>query len=185
MLATQGRVRTVPTGWLTTGREFVTIGSVTLSSRGLLIVGISAALTIGLQYAVGRTRFGRMMRAVAEDMECASYLGVNVNRVISLTFALGSALAGAAGVLVSLYYTQVDFMMGFGAGMKAFTAAVLGGIGNLPGAVLGGLTLGIAESLGTTLVSPVYKDAVAFAILILTLVVRPNGILGKDAGEKV
>ena len=125
------------------------------------------------------------MRAVAEDVECAAYMGVPVNRVITFTFALGSALAGAAGVLVSLYFTQVDFTMGFAAGMKAFTAAVLGGIGSIPGAVLGGLVLGVAESLGTMLAAPVYKDAIAFVVLILALVIRPDGILGTDRRENV
>lgn len=163
----------------------VKLGSVTVSSTGLLIVAVSALLTLGLQFVVRRTTAGRMMRATAEDAECAAYMGIPVDRVIALTFALGSALAGAAGVLVGLYYTQVDFMMGFSAGMKAFTAAVLGGIGSLPGAVLGGLVLGTAESLGTTLISPVYKDAIAFAILILALIIRPSGILGNSAAEKV
>ena len=185
MLATQGRVRTVPTGWLVEGRGTIAFGSVTVPFTGVLILAVSTVLTLGLQFVVRRTRAGRMMRAVSEDMECASYVGIPVDRVIAFTFALGSALAGAAGVLVSLYYTQVDFAMGFSAGMKAFTAAVLGGIGSLPGAVLGGLVLGIAESLGTIMVAPVYKDAIAFGILILALVVRPNGILGENVQEKV
>ncbi len=185
MLATQGRVRTVPTAWLVAGRETFRMGEVTVSFTGLLIVVLSGLLTLGLQYTVKRTRAGRMMRATAEDLECAAYMGIPVDRVIAFTFSLGSALAGAAGVLVGLYYTQVDFMMGFSAGMKAFTAAVLGGIGSLPGAVLGGLVLGVAESLGTTLVAPVYKDAIAFGILILALVLRPSGILGENVREKV
>jgi branched-chain amino acid transport system permease protein len=185
MLATQGRAKTYPTGWLAKGTAMVKVGSVTVPFTGVLVVAVSAALMLGLQYAVKRTRLGRMMRATAEDTECAAYMGIPVDRVIGFTFALGSALAGAAGVLVGLYYTQVDFMMGFSAGMKAFTAAVLGGIGNLPGAVLGGIVLGMAESLGTTLVSPVYKDAVAFAILIAALIVRPDGILGESVSEKV
>ncbi|MEX0974784.1 MAG: branched-chain amino acid ABC transporter permease, partial [Bacillota bacterium] len=185
MLATQGRVRTVPTGWLVEGRGTIAFGNVTVPFTGVLILAVSTVLTLGLQFVVRRTRAGRMMRAVSEDMECASYVGIPVDRVIAFTFALGSALAGAAGVLVGLYYTQVDFAMGFSAGMKAFTAAVLGGIGSLPGAVLGGLVLGIAESLGTIMVAPVYKDAIAFGILILALVVRPNGILGENVQEKV
>lgn len=185
MLATQGRVRTVPTDWLFAGREAVAFGGVTVPSTGLLIVAVSAALTLGLRYGIGRTQAGRMLRAVAEDMECAAYMGVPVDKVIAFTFALGSALAGAAGVLVSLHFTQVDFMMGFAAGLKAFTAAVLGGIGSIPGAVLGGLTLGIAESLGTTLVAPVYKDVIAFGILIIVLLVRPDGMLGRSLREKV
>jgi branched-chain amino acid transport system permease protein len=185
MLATQGRVRTFPTGWLTSGRGTLAFGSVTVPFTGALIIAASAVLTVGLQYVVRHTRAGQMMRATAEDVECASYMGIPVDRVIAFTFALGSALAGAAGVLVGLYYTQVDFLMGFSAGMKAFTAAVLGGIGTLPGAVLGGLVLGVAESLGTMLVAPVYKDAIAFAILILVLILRPGGILGDAGAEKV
>jgi len=185
MLATEGRVRTVPTAWLFGGRDAVTLGAVTIPSTGLLIIGVSAVLMAVLRYAVARTRPGRMMRAVAEDMECAAYMGIPVNRVITFTFALGSALAGAAGVLVSLHFTQVDFTMGFAAGMKAFTAAVLGGIGSIPGAVLGGLILGVAESLGTMLAAPVYKDAIAFGVLILALVIRPDGILGAACREKV
>lgn len=185
MLSTQGRVRTVPTEWLFGGRDAVTVGAVTVPATGVLIVAVSTALMIALRYVVANTTLGRLMRAVAEDAECASYMGVNINRVITFTFALGSALAGAAGVLVSLYFTQVDFTMGFTAGMKAFTAAVLGGIGSIPGAMLGGLALGIAESLGTMLIAPVYKDAITFGILILTLVVRPNGILGRASIEKV
>lgn len=185
MLATQGRVRTVPTDWLLGSRQAFEVAGMTIAPTGICIVAVSAVLTLGLRYYVARTRTGRMMRAVSMDMECAAWMGIPVNRVVASTFALGSALAGAAGVLVGLHFTQVDFMMGFSAGMKAFTAAVLGGIGNIPGAVLGGLLLGVAESLGTAVISPVYKDAIAFGILILALIVRPDGILGRSAGEKV
>ncbi len=119
------------------------------------------------------------MRAVAEDREVAAIMGVNVRRVISLTFLLGSALGGAAGVLVGLYYTQIDFFMGYSAGLKAFTAAVLGGIGNIRGAMLGGLVLGLIESLAVTFINPAYRDVVAFVVLILVLVFRPTGLLGE------
>jgi branched-chain amino acid transport system permease protein len=123
------------------------------------------------------------MRAVAEDREMARVVGVNLNRTVSLTFFLGSALGGAAGVMVGLYYTQIDFFMGYSAGLKAFTAAVLGGIGNIYGAMLGGLVLGIIESLGVTFLNPAYRDVIAFVVLILTLVFKPTGILGETLSE--
>jgi branched-chain amino acid transport system permease protein len=134
----------------------------------------------GLHALVQRTTLGRSIRAVAEDREMAAIMGVNVRRVIATTFFLGSALGGAAGVLVGLYYTQIDFFMGYSAGLKAFTAAVLGGIGNIRGAMLGGLVLGIVESLAVTFVNPAFKDVIAFLILILTLVFRPTGLLGES-----
>jgi len=112
-------------------------------------------------------------------------MGIPVDRVISTTFFIGSALAGAGGVLVGLYYTQIDFYMGFAAGMKAFTAAVLGGIGNIRGAMLGGLLLGLAESLGVAFISPVYKDVIAFSMLIVLLIFKPSGLLGEQVPVKV
>ena len=111
----------------------------------------------------------------------ATVMGIDVNRVVGLTFFLGSALGGAAGVLVGLYYTQIDFVMGYSAGLKAFTAAVLGGIGNIKGAMLGGLLLGVIESLASTFINPAFKDVVAFAVLILTLVFQPRGLLGESS----
>jgi branched-chain amino acid transport system permease protein len=144
-------------------------------------VNVSALLMMwGLHLVVQRTTLGRSIRAVAEDREMAAIVGVNVRRVIATTFFLGSALGGAGGVLVGLYYTQIDFFMGYSAGLKAFTAAVLGGIGNIRGAMLGGLVLGIVESLAVTFVNPAFKDVIAFAILILTLVFRPTGLLGES-----
>jgi branched-chain amino acid transport system permease protein len=113
----------------------------------------------------------------------AAIIGVNVRRVIAVTFFLGSALAGAGGVLVGLYYTQIDFFMGYSAGLKAFTAAVLGGIGNIRGAMLGGLLLGVIESVAVTFINPAYKDVVAFAVLIVTLVMRPTGLLGDVSAQ--
>ena len=124
------------------------------------------------------------MRAVAEDREVAAIMGVRVWRVIALTFFLGSALGGAAGVLLGLYYTQIDFFMGYAAGLKAFTAAVLGGIGNIRGAMLGGLVLGLIESMAVTFVDPAYKDVIAFAVLILVLVFKPSGLLGELVPEE-
>jgi branched-chain amino acid transport system permease protein len=145
----------------------------------LVIAGISAVMMWGLHVLVQRTTLGRSIRAVAEDREIAAVMGVNVWGVVSTTFAIGSALGGAAGVLVGLYYTQIDFLMGYSAGLKAFTAAVLGGIGNIRGAMLGGVLLGIIESLASTFINPAYKDAISFAVLILVLVFRPGGILGE------
>jgi branched-chain amino acid transport system permease protein len=125
------------------------------------------------------------MRATSQDREAAEYMGIRTQRVISAAFIVGSGLAGIAGVMIGLYYTQVDFMIGFSAGMKAFTAAVLGGIGNVRGAMAGGLVLGLAESLGVLFLAPVYKDVIVFSVLIAVLILRPQGILGKPVDEKV
>src|SRR5439155_8578678 len=156
------------------------LGGVSVSYLLLVMVGAAALMMVGLHQLVQRTALGRCIRAVAEDREMAAIMGVNVRRVIATTFFLGSALGGAGGVLVGLYYTQIDFFMGYSAGLKAFTAAVLGGIGNIRGAMLGGLVLGIVESLAVTFVNPAFKDVIAFAILILTLVFRPTGLLGES-----
>jgi branched-chain amino acid transport system permease protein len=159
------------------------VAGVSISVLVLVMVGVAGLLMWGLHVLVQRTNLGRAIRAVAEDREMAAVMGVNVRRVIASTFFLGSALGGAGGVLVGLYYTQIDFFMGYSAGLKAFTAAVLGGIGNIRGAMLGGLILGLVESLAVTFMNPAYKDVVAFAILILTLVFRPTGILGENVSD--
>jgi branched-chain amino acid transport system permease protein len=159
------------------------VAGVSISALVLVMIGVAALMMWGLHVLVQRTNLGRAIRAVAEDREMAAVMGVNVRRVIASTFFLGSALGGAGGVLVGLYYTQIDFFMGYSAGLKAFTAAVLGGIGNIRGAMLGGLILGLVESLAVTFMNPAYKDVVAFAILILTLVIRPTGILGETAPD--
>ena len=125
------------------------------------------------------------MRACSLDLEAASLMGVNVNRIISVTFALGSALAAAGGVMVGLYYNAVWPYMGTMAGMKAFAAAVLGGIGSIPGAMLGGVILGILEIMGVAYLSSSYKDAIAFAVLIIVLIIRPQGLLGQKKTKKV
>jgi len=152
---------------------------VSVSALVLVIAGTAGLMMWGLNALVQRTTLGRSIRAVAEDREIAAVMGVNVWGVVATTFFLGSALGGAAGVLVGLYYTQIDFLMGYSAGLKAFTAAVLGGIGNIRGAMLGGIILGIVESLASTLINPAFKDAISFAVLILVLVFRPGGILGE------
>jgi branched-chain amino acid transport system permease protein len=146
----------------------------------------------GLYYFIQNTKIGKAMRAVAEDKDVAALMGIDVDRVITITFALGAAMAGAGGVLYGLMFRQVNFFMGFFPGLKAFTAAVLGGIGNVPGAMLGGLFLGIFESLGPSLFleglgipAPFQlKDAIAFTMLVLVLIFRPTGIMGVDLGKK-
>ena len=156
---------------------------VNVSALVIVIVVVSLLLMWGLVALIQRTSLGRAIRAVSEDREMATALGIDANRVVGLTFFLGSALAGAAGVLVGLYYTQIDFVMGYSAGLKAFTAAVLGGIGNIKGAMLGGLLLGVIESLASTFINPAFNDVVAFAVLILTLVFKPEGILGEKLAD--
>ena len=150
----------------------------------LVMVAVSLSLTWALILLVQKTTLGRSIRAVSEDREMASVMGVNVGQVIGLTFFLGSALGGAAGVLVGLYYTQIDFVMGYSAGLKAFTAAVLGGIGNIKGAMVGGLLLGLIESIAVTFINPAFKDVVAFAVLILVLMFRPEGIFGEALSDR-
>jgi branched-chain amino acid transport system permease protein len=149
----------------------------------VVMIAVAGAMMWGLHLLVQRTSLGRSIRAVAEDREIAQVMGVNVGFVIGMTFFLGSALAGAAGVLVGLYYTQIDFLMGYSAGLKAFAAAVLGGIGNIRGAMLGGLLLGIIESVSITFINPAFKDVIAFLVLIGMLVFRPEGLLGERLAD--
>ena len=151
----------------------------------LAVVAIAVVMMAALWLFVQKTRTGTAVRAAAIDQGAAQLMGIDVNRVISLVFLIGPALGGAAGLLVGLYYGQVNFTMGWIYGMKAFTAAILGGIGNIPGAMVGGLLLGIIEALGAAYISIAWKDAIAFAVLILILVVRPTGLLGERVAEKV
>jgi len=160
-------------------------GSVLLDIKNIYIVVITIVLMLALQYVVHRTKIGKAMRAVSLDKETAELMGVNVNKVISYTFAMGSALAGAAGVLVGVYYNTINPLMGLTPGLKAFVAAVLGGIGIIPGAVFGGLSLGMIETIVSANGGSIFKDAVAFAILILVLLIKPNGLLGRATKEKV
>ncbi len=158
---------------------------VQLTSIQLTILLTAIFLMIALQVIVKYTKMGRAMRAVSVDEKAAQLMGINVNRTISFTFALGSALAGAAGVLIGLYYNSVDPMMGAMPGIKAFVAAVFGGIGIIPGAALGGVTIGLLETgVVATSLSP-FKDAVVYLILIVILLVKPAGLLGKNRKEKV
>lgn len=159
------------------------IFGVSVSALMIVMIITAAALMWALVAFVQRSSLGRAIRAVSEDREMAGVMGVDVGRVVGMTFFLGSALAGAAGVLIGLYYTQIDFVMGYSAGLKAFTAAVLGGIGNIKGAMLGGLALGLIESVAVTFINPAFKDVVAFAVLILVLLFRPEGLLGENLAD--
>ena len=161
------------------------IAGLRISHTAVLVLGIAVILMIGLQLLVSRSQLGRSMRATAQDAEVAGLMGIDVSRVITSTFFIGSALAGAAGCLVALYYTQIDYLMGFTAGIKAFAAAVLGGIGSIRGAMAGGLILGLVEAMAATLISAAYKDLVAFALLVGVLALRPAGLFGRRAMERV
>jgi branched-chain amino acid transport system permease protein len=168
------------------------IGGATVSDLQIFIVALACAIMAGLLWLVHRTRLGRAMRATSQNPEVAGLMGVNINTVISITFVIGSALAAVAGIMVSAYYGIAHYFMGFMLGLKAFTAAVLGGIGNLAGAMLGGLLLGIIESLGAGYIGPLtggflgshYQDVFAFLVLILVLVFRPSGLLGERVAER-
>jgi len=163
----------------------IQIGSVTIDSVQILVLVLGVLLMVGLQLLVNRTRLGRQMRAVAADREAAEMLGINVNFVITATFFLGSALAGVAGIMGGLLFNQVTSTIGFIAGLKAFTAAVVGGIGSIPGAVLGGLLIGVAESFITGYISSTYSNLLVFALLIAVMLVRPSGLLGRAQLQKV
>lgn len=158
---------------------------VAISNRQLLILGAAVALMVLLHLVVHKTKMGKAMRAVSHDRDAARLMGINVDNTISFTFAIGSALAAAAGVLFGQLYGTVHPMMGLLPGLKAFVAAVLGGIGIIPGAMLGGLILGLAEAGVSAAGYSTYRDAVAFAILIIILIVKPTGLLGKNVREKV
>ena len=158
---------------------------VRLSNVQIVVVITTLVLLAIFSWLVARTRLGRDMRACEQDQTMAALLGVDVDRTISMTFVVGSALAAVAGIMYLLYYGQVDFNMGFVAGIKAFTAAVLGGIGSLPGAMLGGLAIGLIETLWSAYFSVEYKDVAAFSILIIVLIFMPTGLLGRPEVEKV
>ena len=151
----------------------------------ILVLVLGLVLMVGLQQVVNRTRLGKQMRAVAADREAAEMMGINVNFVISATFFLGSALAGIAGVMGGLLFNQVTATIGFIVGLKAFTASVVGGIGSLPGAMLGGLLIGVAESFITGYISSTYTNLLVFALLIVVLLVRPSGLFGRAQLQKV
>jgi branched-chain amino acid transport system permease protein len=173
-------------------QTFYPIGPITISSVNILVIVVSLVLMVALTWLVNRTRIGRAMRAVAQDREAAALMGVNVDRIIAITFFIGAALAGAAGFIYGLQYGTTIFYLGFQLGLFAFTAAVLGGIGNLAGAMLGGVLIGIVEALASLIPDSVlphggsaWHEAIIFAILILILVFRPSGLLGQRTPEKV
>ena len=159
--------------------------SVNVSYLQMMIIAMTIVLMAGFTWLIAATPLGRAQRATEQDRVMASLLGVNTDRTISLTFVLGAVLAAVAGVMVTMYYGVVDFYIGFLAGLKAFTAAVLGGIGSLPGAMLGGLLIGLIESYWSAYFSIEYKDVAAFSILVIVLIFRPTGLLGRPEVEKV
>ena len=177
-------VRTFPpmSGFITRPFQFC---DVVINMQQIMIVAITIFLMIVLQFIVRKTRIGKSMRAVSLDSDAAQLMGINVNTTISFTFALGSALAGAAGIMVGVYYNSINPLMGTMPGLKAFVAAVFGGIGIIPGAMLGGYLIGIIEVLVSGYGNSMYRDAVVFGILILVLIIKPTGILGKNVREKV
>ena len=161
------------------------IGGLSVSSIQIIVIILSALLMIALNYVVNHTKRGKAMQAVSFDRQAASLMGISVNRIISFTFALGSVLAAAGGVLFAIAYPQISPVMGMMPGLKAFVAAVLGGIGSIPGAMLGGFILGIAETFTRGFISSQFSDAITFSILIVVLLFRPTGILGKKIRVKV
>lgn len=165
--------------------EVIKLGSLSLETSKILMLVVSIMLVVFLQFIVFKTKIGKAMRAASYDIEAASLMGINVNNIISITFAIGSALAGAAGVLVSLAFKIVEPYMGMIPGLKAFIAAVLGGIGSIPGALIGGLLIGLTETLTKAYISTILSDAIVFAILIIILLVKPSGLLGIKINEKV
>lgn len=159
-------------------------GDAVLRLREVLIWTIAVVLMIGLHFFVQRSKMGKAMRATAQDPEAARMMGVEVDRVIIIAFFLGSALAGAGGLIFGLYYNFTSFIIGFTAGLRAFTAAVLGGIGNVPGAMLGGVIIGLIEAMGGQFIATAWTDVIIFSILVLVLVFRPAGLLGRIAPNK-
>jgi branched-chain amino acid transport system permease protein len=163
----------------------IAVGGLNFTVLQLLILGISFLLMAVLTIVIQRTTWGAAVRATALDRDTAALMGINFNKVIRFIFTLGPALGGLTGVMVGMYYRQISFTMGWNYGLKAFTATILGGIGNLPGAMFGGLILGVLEMLGSAYISTAWKDVFVFLILILVLIFRPNGLFGEKTAEKV
>jgi len=160
-------------------------GGLVISNFFVIVLTVSVVLLVGLELIVKKTRIGKAMRAVSFNREAANLMGIATDNVITFTFALGSALAAAAGVLVALNYPKIEPLMGLMPGLKAFVAAVLGGIGNITGAMLGGMIMGVSETLVKGYISSTYAEAIAFVILIVILIFKPSGLFGRGAGEKV
>jgi branched-chain amino acid transport system permease protein len=184
LAATSGQIEAFSTDLDFAG---VDIAAVHVTTTQMILVGSAVLLMAAMQVFVSRTLWGKAMRAIAIDIDACLLMGIDVNRVIALTFFVGSALAGAAGVMAGVYYGSLYYFMGFLIGLKAFTAAVIGGIGSIPGAMLGGLVLGLLEAFGTQIqvVGTEWKDVFVFAILILLLVFRPTGLLGRTEVERM
>ena len=164
------------------GIEF---GHIKITYIQIVMLAISALIMIILTLFVGRTMVGKAMRAISQDQDTCRLMGINVNKVIGMTFVIGSALAAVAGGMACVYYGNVQYNMGFAIGIKAFTAAVIGGIGSIPGAMMGGILLGVLEAIGTQLLGSQWKDVFAFGLLILILILRPNGLMGKTEVERM
>ncbi|MCW2278355.1 branched-chain amino acid ABC transporter permease [Heliophilum fasciatum] len=184
VLAVGAKVRTFPNVFPEVKFQLFN-GAIVVTNRQLVIMVVTVLLMLLLQYIVHRTKIGKAMRAVSHDAQAAMLMGINVNNTVSATFAIGSALAAAAGVLVGVYYNAINPYMGIMPGLKAFVAAVVGGIGVIPGAFVGGLSLGVIEALVSGYGSSLWRDAVAFALLIIILIVKPSGLFGSNAREKV
>jgi branched-chain amino acid transport system permease protein len=184
MAATHGEYKAFTTGL---GYEGIDMGHIHITYTQMVMVSATAVLMVILHLFISRTLYGKAMRAISIDMDACRLMGIDVNRIIALTFFVGSALAAAAGVMAGVYYGSIHFFMGFVIGLKAFTAAVIGGIGSIPGAMLGGLVLGLLESFGTQLpwVGTEWKDVFAFGLLILLLIFKPTGILGRTEIERM
>ena len=165
--------------------RMIEVGGAQISTLELTITGIALLLLVGLQAMLRRTRLGLAMRAIAQDGRVAGLMGIDTNRVVALAFGVGAAVGGVGGVLTGIYYNSVDISMGYSAGLKGFSAMVIGGMGSLPGAILGGFLLGTAETAATTIFWSGYRDIVAFSLLILVLIVRPSGLLGTPEIRKV
>lgn len=160
-------------------------GQLTISYISLLTIAACVVIMLALTTFVSKSKMGKAMRACSEDKGAAQLMGINVNRVISLVFLIGPGLGGVAGIMVGIYYGQIDFLMGWSYGLKAFIAAILGGIGNIPGAMIGGLILGVSEALASAYIAVAWKDVVAFLVLILILIIRPTGLLGERTADKL
>jgi branched-chain amino acid transport system permease protein len=163
----------------------VHLGVVTVATKQILVVVLAIVMMVVLQIFIYRTKLGKAMRATAQDRDAAQLMGIDINTTIALTFLIGSALAGAAGFVSGVYYGSTWFFNGFSAGLKAFTAAVLGGIGNLAGAMLGGFLIGLIEAMTTQLISDQWSNVVVFSVLVLVLIFRPSGLLGESLPAKV
>lgn len=183
MLITSGRIKYYPEQVLVKG-SIPLVGGVSVQKIGVTIIVISILMMTGIYAFIQKTKMGKAIRAVAEDKATASLMGINVNQIVVTTFLLGSSMAGAGGLMVGLRDTQINHMMGFLPGMKAFTAAVLGGIGNIPGAMFGGYFLGVAEALGAQFMPAEYKDVIGFTLLVIVLIFRPTGIMGEVLATK-